>query len=217
MDLTGGSQIMAVPGTDWTRPGARAPRADRHPWLAGLGWLVEAGERLNAALDPDDVIDVAIDTQRDRPATAGVRILTSRTPDELDDMPGIRRIERRATEIAAHVPAPQPFGARLRMTRDDIALHIMWHMPGEAVLLSHRRGDGWHGADMLIIPSRYIHVTDSDLLVRSRDMLASIDRLYGGGRIDPHAEIHSAYRRDDQICALISAGAILNTGSSEVA
>lgn len=192
---------------DWTE--ARAPREDRHPWLAKLGWFVEAGDRLMEALDPGDFIHIGINHDRDREPTARVRVDTMRSQDEIDDMPGIRRIERRVTELAYHLPEKPPFGAEVRLSADDIAVNLMWRHPGNAILVSHRREDGWHGADMLVVPTRHLLVPDTVLLARDPIILQALDRLLGGGKIDPNTYIHSASRRGDELRVIIAAGGVL--------
>lgn len=191
----------------------RLVRHDRHPWLANLNWFVEASDKLTAALDPGDFLHIGVNHERDRDPTARVRIESERTPDEIDDMPGIRRIERRAAELAYHLPTRPPFGAEIRVSADNIAVNLRWWHPGSALLLSRRRDDGWHGADMIIIPSRYIAIPDAMLVARDRTILEAIDRLLGGGRIDPNTYIHSASRREDELRVIFGAGGVLpNSG-----
>lgn len=196
---------------------ARRPNPDRHPWLRRAQWFVEASDRLMAALNPDAMMVIGLDSQRDRDPTFGVQIESSHTQDELDEMPGLRRIERRAGELAALIPAKPPFGARIAATRSDVAVHLRWHHPGQAVLISRLRDDGWHAADMIIMPERHFRFSDSDLLARDPFILHALDRLLGGGRLDQRAYIHSAMRRDNEIRVVIGAGGILHPGSSEVA
>lgn len=192
---------------------AKRPRLDRHPWLADLKWFVEASDRLMENLDPGDFLHIGINHDRDRDPTARVRVDTARTQDEIDDMPGIRRIERRAAELALHLPARPPFGAEVRVSVEDIAVNLMWRHPGKAVLLSHRRSDGWHGADMIVMPVRHVIISDSVLLARDPIILEMIDRLLGGGKIDTNTYIHSASRRGDELRVIIGAGGVLpNSG-----
>lgn len=196
---------------------ARAARMERHPWLRGAEWFVDAGDRLIEAMDPGSSIIIGIDRQRDRAPTFGVHIESTHSEDDLDDMPGLRRIERRAGELAALIPAKPPFGARIAFTSQDIAVHLRWHHAGQAVLLSHLREDGWHAADMIIMPDRHFRLSDSDLVTRDPFILYALDRVLGGGRLDQGSYIHSAVRRDNEIRVIIGAGGILHPGSSEVA
>lgn len=188
---------------------SRRPAGERHPWLTGVPWFVDACDRLMAALDVGDAILIGMNQDRDRDPTARVRIDTARTQDEIDDMPGIRRIERRAVELIDHLPARPPFGAEVRVTADDVAVNLLWRHPGNAVLFTRRRPDGWHGADMIVIPARHLPVADAILAQRDPIILHAIDRLLGGGRIDTSTSILSATRRDDELRVLIGAGGVL--------
>lgn len=169
------------------------------------------------AMAPGSTLVIGLDHQKDRDPTYGVHVESMHSEDELDEMPGLRRIERRAGELAANIPAKPPFGARVMVSSEDIAVHLRWHLAGQAVLLSHRRDDGWHAADMIIMPDRHFRISDSDLLARDPFILHALDRILGGGRLDQRSHIHSAIRRGTEICAVISAGGILHPRSSEVA
>lgn len=194
---------------------SRRPIGERHPWLTGVPWFVDACDRLTASLDIGDAILIGMNQDRDRDPTARVRIDSNRTQDEIDDMPGIRRIERRAVELVNHLPARAPFGAEMRITADDIAVNLLWRHPGNAVLLARRREDGWHGADMIVMPSRHLPIADAMLVERDPIILHAIDRLLGGGRINTSTSILSATRRDDELRVVIGAGGVLpNIGPS---
>lgn len=200
----------------WSTADAR-PIAERHPWLRGAEWFVEASDRLLGAMAPHSAIVIGLDSQRDREPTFGVHVDSVHTQDELDEMPGLRRIERRSGELAHNIPAKPPFGARIVATSDDLAVHIRWHHFGQAVLLAHRREDGWHGADMIMMPDRHLRLSEEDMQDRHPLILPTLDRLLGGGRLDRQTQIHSATRRGTEIRVVLGAGGILHPGSNEVA
>lgn len=207
MDQVTTLAVVRDTSTGWTE-------GERHPWLTDAAWFTEASDRLLEALDPGDMIEIGLDAQRDRDPTAGVHIHSARTVDELDDMPGLRRIERRAPELSQYMPTKTPLGAQIKMTSDDLVVHLRWHHIGQAALLCHRRETGWQSADMIIIPSRYIHVSEEDLATKDHAILTSIDRVLGGNRIDPKTQFYAAYRREEEIRVIIGAGGILHPGFS---
>ena len=209
-----GSVAITTPGEGVRMETGAEPR---HPWLVGAEWFVEATDRLVGAMAPGSSIVIGLDSQRDRDPTFGVHVESVHTQDELDDMPGLRRIERRSGELAGRLPARAPFGARIVVTAAELAVHLRWHHFGQAMLLAHRRDGDWRGADMIMMPERHLRVRDEDMLRRDPAILAALDRLLGGGRIRPGTKIHSATRRDNEIRIVTDAGGILKPGSSEVA
>jgi hypothetical protein len=200
----------------WPIRGMPASTAVPHPWLARAPWFVEASGRLLEALDPTSMLIVGLDSQRDREPTHGVHVKGPHDQDELDDMPGLRRIERRAGELARLLPAPPPFGARIVATRAGIAVQLRWHLQGHALLLSNRTTTGWSSADALVLPERVLGQGATGFPGEAV-LLQTMDRILGGGRLDRMAKIHSAHRRGDQIRVVVDAGAILHMGSNEVA
>ena len=216
--LSGGTDIGGMTAGDG-REGekAKAPDPDRHPWLIGATWFVDAVDRLTAVMAPRSAVVIGLDSQRDRDPTYGVHVESLHTEDELDEMPGLRRIERRAGELARHMPARPPFGARITATATEMVVHLRWHHHGHAVLMSRLLDDGWHSADMIVLPERVLRITDDALIERSPHIIHAMDRILGGGVLDPGAFIHSASRRGDQIRLVLKAGGIHHMGSSEVA
>lgn len=188
-----------------------------HPWLKGAQWFVEASERLISALHPASMLIIGLDSQKNREPTHGVRVQGPHDQEELDDMPGLRKIERRAGELAHLLPAAPPFGARIAVNTQGIAVQLRWHLQGRAMLLSRRMSDGWASVDVLVMPARVFgNATDDDLL-REKSLLVVLDRLLGSGRLDPRTKIRSAKRRGDEIRIEIDPGGILHMGSNEVA
>lgn len=200
------TSVPAVTMEVWDR--VRRSSADRHPWLDRVPWFTEAADRLTAALPAGDAVGIGMAVERDREPTAGVKVDTRLPADELDDLPGLRRIERRAPELARAMPAKPPFGVHVHLDADNVIAHVRWHHPGSAVLLAHRRADGWHSADMLVVPQRHLMIPDALLLAREATIIEHIDRLLGGGRIHLDAQIHSAMRRNEEIRVILGAGAI---------
>jgi hypothetical protein len=198
-------------------PDQHSTPAPRHPWLAKASWFVEASDRLIGAMAPGSTIVIGIDSQRDRDPTFGVNVDSIHTQDELDDMPGLRRIERRSGELAAHLPVTPPFGARIVITPQDLAVHLRWHHLGQAVLMSRRHEGVWQAVDMIMMPDRHLRLRDEDLRPDNPLILPYLDRLLGGGRIAAGTRIHSALRRDTEIRVVLDPGGILKPGSSEVA
>lgn len=200
----------------WTDQGMPTSTAVPHPWLSRAPWFVEASGRLLEALDPTSMLIVGLDSQRDRDPTHGVHVRGPHDQDDLDDMPGLRRIERRAGELARLMPATPPFGARIIATRSGIAVQLRWHLQGHALLLSNRTATGWSSADALVLPERVLGPGPMDFPGEAV-LLQTMDRILGGGRLDRMAKIHSVERRGDQIRVVINPGAILHMGSNEVA
>lgn len=207
---------VAVVGSEW-RGGEEWTSVARHPWLDGADWFVAAGDRLVDWLGDDASFHVATDHQRDREPTYRVVVNAQKEQDELDEAPGLRRIERRAGELAPLLPAKPPFSAKIVFTRREIAVQLRWHLHGQAALLSQRRGAGWLSADMIMMPTRHLQVPDELLVARDHRLLLAVDRKLGGGRIAPRAKIHSATRRGEEIRIVIDAGGVLRPGSNEAA
>jgi hypothetical protein len=189
----------------------------RHPWLWNAQWFVEATDLLMSRMIPGSSLIIGMDKQRERDTTFGVHIESLHTQDEIDDMPGIRKIERRAGELLQYAPMKEPCGLRLTVTRTDMVAELKWHYPGRAYLVSHKREDGWHSADIIEMPARYLALADSDLLTKDSYILYELDRVLGRGKLDHQAYIHSATRRGEEIRVVIGAGGILHPGSSEMA
>ncbi len=179
-----------------------------HPWLANASWLIKAADQLFAHLDPHDEIQIALDHQQGHPPTAGVSFITRATPDDLDDYPGVRKIERKASVLAFELPARPPFGASIRITRNEIAAAIRWYLPGKVILLARREMNQWQAADLINIHARHVMIAAKDIEDKNPHILDEIARALRPMRVQRDRPLYSAISRDNEIRVVIGAGGI---------
>lgn len=182
--------------------------APPHPWLEKAPWLVKAARQLFENLGQEDEIQIALDQQRGHYPTAGVSFITRATPDELDDYPGVRKIERRAAELAFELPAQPPFGASIRITRNEIAAAIRWYLPGKVILLARREADRWQAADLINIHARHVMIAQQDIDDKTPRILDELARVLRPMRLQRDKPLYSAISRDNEIRVVIGAGGI---------
>lgn len=179
-----------------------------HPWLANSSWLIKSADQLFAHLDPYDEIQIALDHQQGHPPTAGVSFITRATPDDLDDYPGVRKIERKASLLALELPARPPFGANIKITRNEIAAAIRWYLPGQVILLARREMNQWQAADLINIHARHVMIAAKDIEDKNPRILDEIARALRPMQVQREKPLYSAISRDNEIRVVIGAGGI---------
>lgn len=188
--------------------------ADAHPWLSGCRWFGEACDALMEGLNVNDALVISLSAEKDRRATSGVRLDTLLTPDEVDDLRGIRRIERRAPELADHLPARPPFSAVIKVGRSEVVANLRWHDAGHALLVARRESGEWKAADVVTMHRRHLPLTDADLAEGTPRVGQLLAAALPRGRLAGRAAIRSAVRRGEEIRVMLDAGDILGAGSS---
>lgn len=180
----------------------------RHPWLDGLDWLVEASDRLLAALDEGDRIHIVLERGKD--VSAEVVIDTRRTQDQLDDLPGLRRIERRATELADQLPATRIMQAYIDLDGDIVA-NVHDDSGVMMTLISHRPSEGgWRSADGIVIPRRILDPPITDMVTAEPWILDRAKGVLGDGRMkEGIVPISMHHRQNEMLLIVLPAGSLL--------